>query len=108
MANLKSSEPLDREAVIQHIQAALPDMSIQRWGTAFSVGSHSLVGTWVAVNGKRINTAPMCHGTRGVFLAFLMLLTGFGIVLYAVIYVPRQQKLQARVDDILRTLPGVA
>ena len=107
MSTFKGEEKFDRAAVIAHVQEAFPNMTIKKWGAMFSVGAHPLVGTWVGVNGKRINTMPMVHGILWAPVFLLLLASLIGIVLYAVLFIPKQKKQMLEVDEVLKRFPGV-
>ena len=107
MGALKLAEKLDKKRVQDHLQSNLPDtLTIKNFPgpVAFTIGESAFVAALVTVNGKRINTMPWAHGFGMSWVMILIMLSGIGLIIYAVVAIPKQKKIVEQVETELEKL----
>ena len=110
MPNIKLAQPVSKDEVRAIIRDRCPDLQLASLGPAITAGTSAWVAAWITVNRKTLSVAPSVANMKMFLLFMLIALTGVGIILFAVLVMPRQMEMSRRVTAALRAAlaPGEA
>lgn len=101
MPNLKLSTAVSRDRVRDVLATRCPDLELRKLGPGITASRSSWVAAMVQVNGKTVTVMPWVASAAMMPLVLLILLSGIGLVIYAVAVVPKQQQIVKRVTAAL-------
>lgn len=101
MPNLKLSTAVSRDRVRDVLTTRCPDLELKKLGPGFTASRSPWVAAMVQVNGKTVSVAPWVASAPMTLVMLLILLSGIGILIYAVAVIPKQQQIVKRVHAVL-------
>lgn len=102
MSAIKLSSPVAKDHVVALLRAHCPDLDVGRLGAGVSAASSRWVGASIWINKKAITVIPSMPSIPMLLVFLLIVLTGLGLVVFAVAILPRQRALAERVEAMLR------
>lgn len=101
-SNIKLPSPMTRDQLRELLRAGCPDLDLHDFGPGLTASSSRWAGAAVIAQGQRLSVMPMVRDLGTLALTLLMALTGVGLLIYAVVAIPRQKQVAARVEALLR------
>lgn len=101
MPTIKLDAPTTTDTVRAALTRTCPDLDLRPLGKGLSAAHSRWVAAWIMPQGKRVQIIGNV-GSKGMMAALLLiLLTGIGLPLYAILVVRKQQALAKRVHAAL-------
>lgn len=107
MANIKVAEPVSKDQIRSLLQARCPDLDLGSVGPMITASSSRWVAAAVNSQGKTVTVMPLVRDMPAMLGMLLIMLTGLGLVIFAVTVMPKQRALADRVEGILSAELGV-
>ncbi|MEM7156596.1 MAG: hypothetical protein AAF799_27360 [Myxococcota bacterium] len=107
MANIKVAEPVSKDQIRSLLQARCPDLDLGSVGPMITASSSRWVAAAVNSQGKTVTVMPLVRDMPAMLGMLLIMLTGLGLVIFAVTVMPKQRALAERVEGILSAELGV-
>lgn len=101
MPNLKLSQPVSRDRVRDVLATRCPDLELKKLGPGLTASTSPWRAAMIQVNGKTVSVFPSVASAAMFPLMLLIMLTGIGLVIYAVTVIPKQQAIVKRVHAAL-------
>jgi len=107
MTNIKVPEPVSKEQIRTLLQTSCPDLDLGSVGPMLTASSSRWVAAAINTQGKTVTVMPLVRDMLTLLAMLLIMLTGVGLVIYAVAVMPKQKALADRVRAVLaRELGG--
>lgn len=105
--NIKLPAPVSKDHVRDIVIQACPDLEVGTLGPALIAARSPWVAAAIMVQGKTVSVGPAVRDAKMMLLMLLILLSGVGLILYAILAIPKQQEVAKRVYSLLsRELEG--
>lgn len=101
MASIKLQKPVSKDETRAILARRCPDLDLGTLGPTITASSSPWVAAMISVDKRTISVAPMVANMKMLLLFVLIAFTGIGIVLYAVLAVPKQLQVARRVEAAL-------
>jgi hypothetical protein len=102
MPNIKLATAVSRDKVRDILATRCPDLEVNRLGPGLTASRTKWVAAMVQVNGRTISVIPSVASVPMFLVMLLIMLTGLGLVIYAVAVIPKQQEIVRRVTAALQ------
>ncbi len=99
--NIKLHSPASIDAIREIVRQGCPDLEVGRLGPALVASRSAWVAAAISVQGKTISVMPMVRDAKMMLLMLLVLVSGVGLLLYAIMAIPKQQEVTKRVHALL-------
>jgi len=107
MSNIKVAETVSKDQLRTLLQARCPDLDLGSVGPMLTASSSRWVAAAVNSQGKTVSVMPLVRDVPAMLGMMLIMLTGVGLVIFAVTVMPKQRALAQRVHGVLSAELGV-
>jgi hypothetical protein len=101
MATLKLSRHVPLPELRTTLARTCPDLDLQSAGPGLTASQSRWVAAWVLTQRNQVQVVPMVRSLPMMLALLAIMLTGLGLLIYAVAVVPKQQAVVKRVTAAL-------
>ncbi|MCH9686744.1 MAG: hypothetical protein K0V04_35250 [Deltaproteobacteria bacterium] len=108
MPNIKVTTPLTKDQIREIVRVGCPDLDLSSLGPGLTASRTRWVAAAINTQGKTVTVMPMVRDMTTLLLLLLVMITGIGLLIYAVVVIPKQKELVTRVTALLKRELGGA
>jgi hypothetical protein len=101
MPNIKVAETVSQDEIRSLLRARCPDLDLASVGPMLTASSSRWVAAAVNRQGKTVSVMPLVRDVPAMLGMLCIMLTGVGLVIFAVTVMPKQRALAERVHGVL-------
>ena len=99
--NLQLTQDIDQAKLREIIAQGCPDLDFNTLGAALIASRSAWVAAAVVVNRRTLSVMPFVRDGKMALAMLLIMFTGIGLILYAVVIMPKQRALADRIHALL-------
>ncbi len=99
--NLKLTQDIDQAQLREILAQGCPDLDFGSIGPALIASSSAWVAAAININKRTVSIIPMVRDLKMLLLMLLIMFSGIGLILYAIVIMPKQRALSERIYALL-------